>query len=181
MTRIHAITCALTVGLLALAGATTAQDSDEAAGSAAVVLGTFDSRAIALAYYRSDEFNASLAELREELEATEAAGDAERARELEAHGPALQARMHRRTFGTASVLDLLEPVEDEVAGIAKRAGVDVIVSRWDLAYRRPAAELVDVTEELAGLFDPDEETLRSMAELLRTDPVPLADLADRDH
>jgi hypothetical protein len=73
------------------------------------------------------------------------AGDGERVAQLAAFGPALQKRLHRQGFGTAPVDDLLAGMQDELAGIAEQAGVDVIVSRWALAYRGPRARSVDVT------------------------------------
>jgi len=182
MTKITAILSVLVAGLLALAVTSTAQDSDAAAATApeAIVLGTFDSRGIALAYYRSAAFRASLKELHEQRDAAKAEGDTKLVEELELRGPAMQAEAHQRTFGNASVRDLLEPLADDIAAIAKRLGVDVVVSRWDQVYRRPSAKSVDVTAALAGLFDPDEKTLQIMEELLQQDPVPLADLRTDD-
>src|SRR6266849_9220920 len=37
-------------------------------------------------------------------------------------------------------------------GVAKKAGVQAIVSKWELNYQGPNAEVVDVTEDLAVLF-----------------------------
>ncbi len=185
MTKITAILSVLVAGLLALAVTSTAQDSGAATQSdanapEAIVLGTFDSRGIALAYYRSAAFSAALKELHAQRDAAKAEGDTELVEELERRGPAMQAEAHRRTFGNASVRELLEPLDDEIAAIAKRLGVDVVVSRWDQVYRRPSTKSVDVTAALAGLFDPDEKTLQIMEELLQQAPVPLADLNSDD-
>jgi len=180
MTKITALLSVLVAGLLALAVTSTAQDSDAATAPEAIVLGTFDSRGIALAYYRSAAFSAALKELHAQRDAAEAEGDTKLVEELERRGPAMQAEAHRRTFGNASVRDLLDPLKGEIAAIAKRLGVEVVVSRWDQVYRRPSAKSVDVTADLAGLFDPDEKTLQIMGELLKKDPVPLADLRADD-
>ena len=76
--------------------------------------------------------------------------------------------------------DILARIEDELPGIAEEAGVDVIVSKWTLTYRSPKAKLVDVTDLLAAEFDPDEETLKSIREIVKIEPVPLDEL-DHDY
>ncbi len=72
--------------------------------------------------------------------------------------------------------DIIARIEDKLPGIAKEAGVDVIVSKWTLAYRGPAAEFVDVTDLLAAEFDPDEATRKGIREIVETEPVPLDQL-----
>ena len=58
------------------------------------------------------------------------------------------------------------------------AGVDVLVSKWALAWHAPGAGFVDVTDRMAAEFDPDEATLTVIRDLLEQDPVPLEDLKD---
>ena len=103
-----------------------------------VVVGTFDSRAIAVAYIRSDANAELLYQMRAEVESAlaeaRAAGDDARVAELEQRGPALQRKYHEQGFSTAPVDDILVHVEDRLAHIAKEAGVDVLVSKWALAY-----------------------------------------------
>jgi len=149
-----------------------------------VVVGTFDSRAVAVAYIRSDAFNEYLrgqqADIERAIERARSAGDRELLTDLEALGPAMQQRTHHQGFGNAPVDDILARIEDELPGIAQEAGVDVIVSKWSLAYRAPAAALVDVTELLVAEFEPDERTLRMIRELCETEPVPLDQISE-DH
>lgn len=149
-------------------------------GAPAVVVGTFDSRAVAIAYVRSDEFRRRLDEKREELERAQAAGDEARVAELEAFGPELQRHVHEQGFSTAPVDDIVVRIEDRLAGIAERRGVDVIVSKWVLAYSAPGARFVDVTEDLAACFDPDEATWKTIRQIVAQDPVPLDEL-QHDH
>ena len=182
MKKHHAATGMLLAGFLALtlgAQATTTTREDPK-----VVVGTFDSRAVAVAYVRSDAFSDSLrmkrAEVEQDLERARAAGDDERVAELEALGPAMQKRIYDQGFGSAPVDEIIERIADELPRIAAEAGVDVIVSKWVLAYSGPKARFVDVTDRLAAEFDPDEETLKVIEELLTTEPVPLEEL-DHDH
>jgi hypothetical protein len=145
-----------------------------------VVVGTFDSRAVLMAYIGSDEFkdylSAQKADVGRALERAKAAGDQELVANLEVLGPAMQKRIHQQGFGSAPVDDIIARIEDKLSGIAEVSGVDVIVSKWALAYRSPAAKFVDVTDLLAAEFDPDEATRKGIREIVETEPVPLDQL-----
>jgi len=145
-----------------------------------VVLGVFDSRAVAIAWAHTDEFRTYMDGLFRELAEAKAAGDAARVAELEAFGPALQRTLHEQGFSTGPVDDILEHVRDRLPDIAAQAGVDAIVSKWDLVWRAPSAETVDVTDVLCGAFEPDEETWESIHAIVATEPVPLDQLVDDD-
>ena len=178
MTR--TVASASLAGLCALALGAVSQGGSSVGEPATVVLGTFDSRAVAAAYYRSDRFGAELEALRKRVAEAEAAGDAALAEELAAAGPALQEQAHARVFGNARVPDLLELLREDLDEIAAEAGVDVIVSQWDLEFRSPSARTVDVSLLLAGRFDPDAETLDVIRQVMETEPVPLDEL-HHDH
>ena len=143
-----------------------------------VVVGTFDSRAVAVAYVRSSAFANEMAAQEAALERAKEAGDEARVAELEAWGPTTQRRIHEQGFGTAPVDDILARIEHELPAIADEAGVDVIVSKWALAHTRPAAKFVDLTHALAARFDPDEATLKVIAELTAREPLSADELAD---
>ena len=136
-------------------------------------VGTFDSRAIAIAYVNTDDFKQALKKLKDEHKKAKAAGDEKKAKELEAKGEAQQQLLHTQGFSTASVGEYLERVKDKIPAVAKEAGVDVIVSKWDLVYQSPDADFVDVTVQLVKLFNPDERTLKIGEELKKTPPIPL--------
>jgi len=100
---------------------------------------------------------------------------------LEKKGPELQALVHKRGFGTASVTELLEPHKKEVQRIAKEAGVDILVSKWDILHQSPGVPLVDLTEPLARLFQPDTATWKVIEDIRDTEPVPNHALEDHRH
>ena len=88
MTR-FGMTCAVITGVLAgLAVYTTvgAQQSQEKTSGSKVRVGTFDSRAVAMAYFGSEPFKRQLNDLRAEYEKAKAAGDEKRVKELGAQG-----------------------------------------------------------------------------------------------
>jgi hypothetical protein len=181
MKKLHTGLGLLLGGLIVLT--LNAQDAASATGEKpTVVVGTFDSRAITMAYIGSEAFTdylrAQKVDVARAVERARAAGDPDLAADLEALGPAMQKRFHRQGFGAAPVDDIIARIEDRLPAIAEETGVDVIVSKWTLTYRDPSAKFVDVTERLAAEFDPDEETLKGMREIVETEPVPLGQLGD---
>jgi hypothetical protein len=135
-------------------------------------VGVYDSRAIAIAYANSDYWNKILTEKRAELEQAKKEGDAEKVREIEAWGPAQQTEAHLRAFGTAPVHELLVPVKDKLPDVAQKCGVDVIVSKWEFDYQSPDAEVTDITDEVAALYNPSEKTLNWIRQTKDIAPLP---------
>jgi Skp family chaperone for outer membrane proteins len=136
-------------------------------------VGTFDSRAIAMAYVNTDDFKQALHKLKDEYKKAMADGDEKKAKELGAKGEAQQRLLHTQGFSTASVGEYLERVKDKIPAIAKEVGVDVIVSKWDMVYQSPDADFVDVTDQLVKLFNPDEKTLKIGEDLKKSPPISL--------
>ena len=142
-------------------------------------VGVYDSRAIAIAFVRSEVYKATdgkaLSELRAEYAKAKAEGDKNRMAELEVKGKAQQALLHKQGFSTAPVDGMLAHIEDQIPGIAKDAGVEAIVSKWDrdalAKYRN--AELVDVTMALVDAFKPDDRQRKSATEIQKHPPISL--------
>ncbi len=178
MKKLHLSIGLLFGGLLALT--LSAQNTSVTSESPRVAVGTFDSRGVLFAYVGSDEFNDYLSAQTANLERAKEAGDEELVAKIEAMGPALQKRIHEQGFGAAPVDDIIARIEDKLPDIAKRAGVDVIVSKWTLTYHSPSAKFVDVTDLLVAEFDPNEKTLQNIREIVAKDPVPLDQLRN-DH
>ena len=178
MTRFRMTCAVITVGLAGLAAHTTvgAQQSQEKTSGSKVRVGTFDSRALAMAYYRSEAFNRQMNDLRAEHEKAKAAGDEKRVKELDAEGPALQELIHKQGFSTWPVDNILERIKGKIPEIATQADVEVIVSKWDIVYQRSGVEFVDVTDLMVRPFDPDEGTLTIIKNIQKQDPVPLEKL-----
>ena len=143
----------------------------EKTDKAKVCVGTFDSRAVAVACAHSSWNDKRLKAKMAEMEQAKAEGDTKKIEELEEWGKAQQAKLHRQGFGTADVDDLLKYIEDKIPGIARQTGVDIIVSKWDVVYQRPSAKLVDITDEMVKAFEPDQKTLKTIKDLSRQQPV----------
>jgi hypothetical protein len=119
--------------------------------------------------------------MRAELEEAKEAGDEDRASRLEAAGQSLQKQLHMQGFGTAPIEGILEQIRDDLPEIAREAGVDVIVSVWQLAYREDSAELVDVTDTIVERFAPDEQTRKIIHQLRDRPPVSAERLEQLEH
>lgn len=199
MNRRHAITSGILSVLLSLAGAmSTACDSGPASGSGAelavdtssrsgadmgavgqdriVRIGTYDNRAIAVAYAAS-RFN-PVAEKMKDFKAAEEAGDEQRIAELENWGESHQRQLHRQGFGHVPVDDLLAHVADRLPEVAEQAGVEAIV--FDPSWAGPNVELVDVSMQIVMLYEPTEKTLRHARAIMNHEPADLDEI-ERNH
>ncbi|MFN0058461.1 MAG: hypothetical protein ACKVX7_08390 [Planctomycetota bacterium] len=140
-------------------------------------LGTYESRAIAVAYVHS-RFNTIVEKLTAELKAAEAAGDQTRAAEIRKQGERRQRQLHRQGFSNAPVDDLMVHIKDKLPAVCAAAKVQAIVA--GVGYAGPEVEVVDVTDQLVKEFAPTERTLKMIAELRRQPVVDFDDLS-HDH
>jgi hypothetical protein len=105
-------------------------------------------------------------------------GDETLVREIEAQGGSLQLRLRLQGFSTAPVDDLLDAVQDRLPEAAREAGVAAIMRSVD--FYDPRVEIVDVTDALVALFEPDAQVLSLVAELRSQPPLALEVVA-RSH
>ena len=134
-------------------------------------VGVYDSRAIAIAYAHSSFNDERYKKMKAELDKAEAAGDEQKAAEIKKKGSKEQAKKHLQGFGTAPVHDCLEPVKKKLPEIAKTVGVDIIVSKWEFDYITSDADVVDVTMELAKLFDPGRKAYHWIEQMKDKEPI----------
>ena len=135
-------------------------------------VGTYDSRAVAVAYAASS-YN-PVGEKMAEMRKAKAANDTARIAELEAWGAKHQRQLHRQGFGHVPVDDLLAHVKAKRPDAAAKAGVDVIV--FDCDYASAEVEVVDVTDALVALYDPSQKTLDTVAEMKKHAPIELDEI-----
>ena len=143
-------------------------------------VGVFDSRAVACAWYRSKAHMKQISEMKTEHEKAKANGNTKRVAELEKEGSGSQEAAHRQVFSNEPIDDVLKRIEKNLPKIAESAGVDILVSKWEIAYQGKSAKFVDVTWEMVKLFDPDEATVEMLKELIKMEPIP-ADQLDHEH
>jgi hypothetical protein len=142
---------------------------------ATVRIGTYDSRAVATAYVRSSGFAQRIKALQEQRAAAVKSGDAKAVERLENQGKLMQVRIHLQGFSDAPIDDVLHAVRDQLSEVARRNSVMAIVHAAD--YHDPQVELVDVTDDLVNLFNPDRETLKMVNQLRKTKPAAIEEIA----
>ncbi|WP_372898233.1 hypothetical protein [Stieleria sp.] len=157
-----------------------AQDAKPSSDQSKLRVGTFDSRLVATAYVRSEAFSQRLAKMQADLKNAKASGEEKRVKQLEAEFPALQDVIHKQGFGTWPVHDILQAIKAEIPGIAAKADVEMIVSKWDVVFQRDGIETVDVTDLMVAPFTPDEATRKILDNLRRTEPIPIEKLKTHD-
>ena len=143
-------------------------------------VGVFDSRAVALAYAKSDMFEKWLDDLMSASANAQAAGDSVRLRELEGEAQAEHALRSKQVFGTFPAYDVLDKIKKEIPRIAQEAGVEVLVSKWDIVYQIEGAEYIDVTEPLVDLFGLNEKDKQKALDIDDVEPVPWTELDEHD-
>jgi hypothetical protein len=163
------------LGIFAAAQADQAPPGGKAPVAAAKVrIGTYDNRAIAVAYAAS-KFNPAREKMKEHAAAKQA-GDAAKGAELEAWGKSHQRMLHFQGFGHVPVADLLEHVKDGVARVAAENQLAAITMSCD--FVSTDAEIIDVTDELVELFDPTDKVRKTVRGVRDAEPVSLLVLAD---
>jgi len=136
-------------------------------------LGIFDSRAVAVAYARSEIHGKWMQELMDRKKKAEQAGDKERIAAIEAEGSQQQRRFHLQGFSVAPIDDILVHLEKGLPAVAEQAGVDAIVNRWSVVHKGAGLELVDVTEAMIAPFHPNEQTLAIIRDMKDKPPLTL--------
>lgn len=148
-----------------------------AAGQSKPRIGTYDSRAIAVAYAAS-RFNPVAGKMKE-MQAAKAASDQAKVKELEQWGRSHQRQLHRQGFGRVPVGDLLAHVKDRLPDVAARTGVQVIAMQCD--WVAPGTETVDVTDAIVALYDPSPRTLSIVKDMKGKPPLPLDEIEKHGH
>lgn len=142
-----------------------------------VKVGTFDSRAVALAHWRSEMGMKQLNGLEERYAKAKAAKDEKLMKQIKIEGPGLQVRIHQQVFSTGSVTDIMKKIKASLPSIAKETGVSLIVPKWQIAYQDPAVKTIDVTPQLVKLFNPSGKVLKIIEDLHNKKPVPIEELS----
>ncbi len=163
-----------TVALCVLTSATTSAQSQ----MNKLRIGVYDSRAIAIAYGNSAEFQQSLKPVRADYNKAKAEKNDKRMKEIDAQMRLQQRRLHEQGFSTGSVAGYMAKIKESLPDVAKRAKVQAIVSKWELNQQSPDVEVVDVTDELVALFHPSEKVLGWVKDLKNHPPLPIEEITD---
>jgi Skp family chaperone for outer membrane proteins len=142
-----------------------------------VRIGTFDSRCVAIAYARSDDFKKEIDSMKMEHKKAKEEGNTQLAEKLEQLGQTRQFLAHQQGFSNASIANILSNFKDIFPGIAKNNDLKMILSEWEIMFVDESFELVDITDQLVEIFNPNEETKKILEKVKTMDPVPIEEIA----
>lgn len=141
-------------------------------------VGVYDSRVIAVAYGNSTEFKEAMKPIEADYQKAKAAKDEKRVKEIDASMKLKQRRAHEQGFSTGSVIPIMEKLKAQLPQVAQQAGVQIIVSKWELNHQSAAVEIVDVTDKLVALFHVSERGLKWCHDLQQKPPLPLEQITE---
>jgi hypothetical protein len=128
-------------------------------------IGTYDSRAVTYAYFSSDQNTALRQQLKKERDEIMKTSDTTKWKETMCKVLTEDYLLHQRVFATGSAAFILEKVKKQIPAIAKTAGVDVLVSKWELTWCDSSAIIVDLTDSVAQLFTPIDKLGKTYEEI----------------
>lgn len=146
------------------------------AGKAGIKIGTCDTRVVALAWSRSQWFKDHMVKIGQESEAAEKAKDTVKLKELSVSMMSFQHLLHQMVFSNGSAGFLMSLVKDKLPELAKKEGVMMIVSKWELPFADASLQTVDLSLKVAALFNSSEEISKMAGEMTRQEPVPLDEM-----
>ncbi len=65
---------------------------------------------------------------------------------------------------------------DKLPEVAQKAGVDIIISKWQIDFQAEGTEFVDITDAMVALYYPNEKVLKSVEALKNWKPYPQEEL-----
>jgi hypothetical protein len=160
---------------IALSGYSTVADPAVKEPPAGMKIGTYDSRAVVLAYSRSALFQEHFKKMQEESKQNLEGTDTVKMKEAAYKMITFQYLLHQQVFCAGSVASIMNLVKDKLPEVAKKAGVSTIVSKWELTYSEPSIEVTDLTAEICSLFNPVNLDQQTMKEISNQAPIPLED------
>lgn len=151
--------------LLSIAACSSPQEVPAApsGGDAVATVGTYDPRAVCIAYVNGPLFQKWANEQKVAHDAAKAKGDTATCAAIEKTMQSTQARFHEQAFSCGDVDDILAVVADAVAKVCADAGV-VRVEKVNQA-RAAGVATVDVTAKLVEVFQPSEKGRGWIADL----------------
>lgn len=141
-------------------------------------VGVYDSRVVAVAYGNSTEFKEAMKPIEAEYKKAKEAKDEKRMKEIDSQMKLRQRRAHEQGFSTGSVAPIMAMVKDSLPDIAKQAGVQVIVSKWEVSHQASDVEVVDVTDKIIALFHVNERGLKWCKDIQQKPPLPIEQITE---
>jgi len=117
-----------------------------------------------------------LTRLGQRSDSAKKANDTARTKELSIQAISFQHLLHQMVFSTGSVASFMTVIKDKLPELAKNEGVSIIVSKYELNYNDPSFEIVDLTKQVAALFQPKENIDKMAADIAGLSPIPIEEM-----
>lgn len=134
-------------------------------------IGLFDSRAVAIAYYQSNYHEQDLKKLLNEYNKASDAGDTLLAIKISNRVEVLQMIAHDKGFGKGTVNNILDRFKIQIDELANRENLSMIVSKWEVYSLGNAFEIVDITDEVVTIINPDPKVRNYYREIIGKVPI----------
>ena len=170
--RLAGIVAVLVMGVFAVSTAPAQSQPN------ALRIGVYDSRAIAIAYGGSADFQRVLQSAHKEYDAAKQAKNDGQMQAVKDRMKLQQRRLHEEGFSTGSVAPIMATLKDVLPEVARQADVQLIVSKWELNEQSPDVTVVDVTDQLVALFHPSEKVLKWVKSIEAQPPLPIEKITD---
>jgi hypothetical protein len=137
-------------------------------------IGVFDSRAVAVAFYNSKFSNVQqiFGEIGKRMKAAQDSNNTEEITNIQEEAKMRQAFIHEQGFGKGSVSAIMEMMKDKIIELSNKENLNVLISRWELVFTSTNAEVIDVTDKITDLFEPDERIKTILQEMKKQEPIP---------
>jgi type IV pilus biogenesis protein CpaD/CtpE len=136
-------------------------------------IGTYDSRAIAFAFWGSNEGMEFITSRSADWTKAKAAKNDSLIRHMERTAAAQQQLLHLCGFSVGSVADILEKHKAQVDSVARAVGVRIIVSKFELILTGTGVDTVDVTVPLARIFITPGQVRNWVSQTPTQKPIPM--------
>jgi hypothetical protein len=141
-----------------------------------VKIGTYDSRIVIFAWSRSDYFRQQMMKFKQQSDSAEKAHDTARVKKLSIQAMSFQHLLHQTVFSNGSCGYVTALVKDKLPELARTAGVSVILSKWEVTFSDPSVEIVDLTSQVAQLFQPKENIDPMSKDISAQQPIPIDEM-----
>lgn len=140
-------------------------------------IGVYDSRIVVFAYSRSNYFREYMMKIKVQSDSASSLNDSIRIKEMSIKAMSYQHLLHQMVFGNGSAISVMDLIKDRLPDIAEQAEVKCIISKYELNYIDPSVEIVDLTNHISQLFNPNENIEDMAREISKNQPIPLEDLS----
>jgi hypothetical protein len=142
-----------------------------------IKIGTYDSRVAVFAWSRTDGLKQFMKKISQETDSATKNKDTLKVKEVSIKAMSFQHLLHQVVFSTGSAASFVAVIKEKLPELAKKEGVSIIVSKYELNYSDPSIEIIDLTRQVAALFQPKEDIDKMITEIMAQPPYPIEELS----